>query len=478
MPLPVHLDRRSADPLSAQLARQVRELLVGGTLRTGDRLPSTRALAAELAVSRSVTEQAYDQLLAEGWLETRRGAGTFVAPHLLAAHGADAGPAGRGRRATVRTAGSPPSTARTDTTAGRARRPGGDPATLVPLSAGEPWVDPRHSAVWRRAWREVSAATPPRGYGDPAGLPELRAALADRLATTRGLVVDADDVLVTAGSTAGLREVLAALPPGPVGVEDPGYRAAVATARDAGRTVVDLPAERRHDAAALRGLAAVYVTPAHQHPLGRVMPAADRLALLEAARATGTLVVEDDYDSELRYDVAPVPALAALDPTRVAYLGTASKSAPPGLRLGWAVLPDALHDAVLARRGTVHGDFSWPSQRAMVALLRDGWLDVAVRTARGVYAARAQRVAAALAPYATAAATSAGMYSTWLTSPEASLRARDAAARAGFGLNLLQDYCRSATLTGLVVGFGGVTDAELDGALAAVVAGLAGGPHD
>ncbi|WP_418275199.1 PLP-dependent aminotransferase family protein [Isoptericola jiangsuensis] len=452
MPLPVHLDRRSPDPLPAQLAQQVRRLLARGSLRTGDRVPSTRALAVELGVSRAVTEQAYDQLVAEGWLEARRGSGTFVASH--ASHAPHA-----------RLAGS---------TAHPARRAMPSSPALVPLSTGEPWIDPRHAAAWRRAWREVSATTPPRGYGDAAGLGDLRAALAARLGATRGLLVDADVVLVTAGTTAALREVLAVLPPGAVGIEDPGYRAAVAVARDAGRSVVDLPAERRHHAADLAGLRAVYVTPAHQHPLGRVMPAADRLALLDAARATDAVVVEDDYDSELRYDVAPVPALAALDRDRVAYLGTAAKSAPPGLRVGWAVLPPGLHEAVLRRRAVQHADASWPSQRAMLALLRDGWLDVTVRTARGVYAERARQVASRLAPYATPAATSAGMYSTWLTSRAAAHRARAAAADAGFALTLLEDLCRSAALTGVVVGFGGVTDDELARALDAVAAGLAG----
>jgi GntR family transcriptional regulator/MocR family aminotransferase len=451
VPLPVHLDRRSPDPLTAQVAAGVRDLLAHGALRTGERVPSTRALAAELGVSRSVTEQAYDQLVAEGWLETRRGSGTFVATvrdavrRPLAPAAAPAPAAAAGERA------------------------------LIPLSAGEPWIDPRHTAVWRRAWREVSAATPPRGYGDPAGLPALREALAHRIAATRGLVVEPDDVLVTAGTTAALREVLAVLPPGPVGIEDPGYRAAVAAVHDTGRAVVDLPAEQRHDAAALRGLAAAYVTPAHQHPLGRVMPAVDRLALLDAARATGAVVVEDDYDSELRYDVAPVPALATLGREHVAYLGTASKSALPGLRLGWAVLPPALHDAVLRRRAVQHADAAWPSQRAMLALLRDGWLDVTVRSARAVYAERARRVADRLSPHAVPAATTAGMYSTWLTPRDAAHRARDAARDAGFALNLLEDYSRSAPLTGLVLGFGSVTDTELDRALDAIVRGLAGG---
>lgn len=444
--LPVRLDRTAPDPLGVQLSAQVRELVVGGTLRRGDRLPSTRALAADLGVARSVTEQAYDQLVAEGWLAARRGAGTFVA-----SEAADRGPA-------------PP-------------RPAPAPAPrLVRLSTGEPWIDPRHRAGWRRAWRDVSTATPPRGYGDPRGLPELRAALAARLARTRGLVVDPDEVVVSAGTSAGVRDVLAVLPPGPVGVEDPGYRATVATVRESGRAVVDLPAERAPRPEEVTGLAAVAVTPAHQHPLGRVMPADDRLALLAAVRAAGAVVLEDDYDSELRYDVAPVPALASLGRDDVAYVGTASKSAPPGLRIGWLVPPPRLLDAVVARREVVHDVASWPSQRALLTLLRDGWLDTTVRTARRVYAARAARVARALAPYATPAATSAGMYSTWLTSRDAALRAHAAARRAGFDLPLLSDYCRTATTTGIVVGFGGLTDAELDRALAAVRAGLAGEP--
>jgi len=442
--LPVRLDRGGRDPLGAQLSGQVRDLVSRGTLRRGDRLPSTRALAADLGVARSVAEQAYDQLVAEGWLTARRGAGTFVA--------ADAVP---------RPTPGP-------------RRAAGAGSGLVRLSTGEPWIDPRHRAGWRRAWREVSATTPPRGYDDPCGLPALRAALAERLGRTRGLVVEADEVVVTAGTTAGFRDLLGVLRAGPVGIEDPGYRAAVATAHAAGRAVVDLPAEARHDEAALRGLAAAYVTPAHQHPLGRVMPADDRRALLAASRATGAVVVEDDYDSELRYDVAPVPALAALGRDRVAYLGTASKSAPPGLRIGWLVPPPGMLDDVVRQRGVVHDVAAWPAQRALLTLLRDGWLDAVLRTARRVYAERAARVAAVLAPHAVPAATSAGMYSTWLLPQDAALSARDAARRAGFDLPLLSDLCRTAGDTGVVVGFGGVDDAELDRALAAIGRGLGG----
>ncbi|MCF4120856.1 PLP-dependent aminotransferase family protein [Antribacter sp. KLBMP9083] len=441
--LPVRLDRDRPEPLPAQLAGAIRALVVAGTLTRGDRLPSSRALAADLGVSRSVAEQAYDQLRAEAWLEARHGSGTFVAsggplPAVVTPL----------RRATP-------------------------PPALVQLDAGTPWIDPRHLAGWRRAWREVSAATPPRGYDDPRGLPELRSALAERLARTRGLTVDPDELFVTAGTTDGLRHLLPALPPGPVALEDPGYRAAVETVQTAGRKVADLPATA--PVTTLQGCAAAYVTPAHQHPLGRVMPAGDRLALLGAARAADAVVVEDDYDSEFRYDVAPVPALAALDRSRVAYLGTAAKSVSPSLRVGWLVAPPSLREDIERRRAVTHDAPSWPAQRALLALLRDGWLDKVVRTARRVYAERAPRVARALAPHGVPAGPQAGMYSTWLLPQADALAARAAARAAGFDVNLLTDYCRSATLTGLVVGFGGVTDDQLDRALAAITRGLTEG---
>ncbi|HLV54101.1 MAG TPA: PLP-dependent aminotransferase family protein [Actinotalea caeni] len=442
--LPVVLERDGAVPLGVQLSTQIRERILDESLPEGHRLPSSRALAAELGTSRSVVEQAYSQLVAEGWLRGRHGSGTFVASRGL-------------RRAASRRTAEP-----------AAARP------LVTLDAGTPFIDPRHAAGWRRAWREVSTATPPRGYDDSRGLPELRRLLAERLARTRGLACEPEQVVVTSGTTDGLRHLLGALPPGAVGVEDPGYRAAVATARQVGREVRDLPAIDP-DGWALDGLTAVYVTPAHQHPLGHVMSASQRLHLLDRARASDALVIEDDYDSEFRYDVAPIPALASLAPERVGYLGTAAKSVGPSMRIGWLVAPPEVTDAVNARRTATHDAAPWPVQRAFLTLVRDGYLDRVVRSARRVYAERAQRVTEALRPYATPSTPSpAGMYTTWLLPHADAVRARDAALAAGYQVNLLADYCRSAGLTGLLVGVGGVTDAQLDEALAALVRGLAG----
>lgn len=319
----------------------------------------------------------------------------------------------------------------------------------------------------------MSSATPPPGYDDPAGLGELRTELAGHLARTRGLACEPDEILVTTGTVGGFSQVLSALPPGPVAHEDPGYRAAAEAVRAARREIRDLPAGR--PVTDLTGCVAAYVTPAHQHPLGPVMSGADRLGLLEAARAAGAVVVEDDYDSEFRYDVAPVPALAALDREAVAYLGTTSKTVAPSMRLGWLVAPAALHRQILLRREVTHDTPAWPVQRAFLSLLRDGYVDQVVRSARRTYAARAERVLAALSGLADPIGPVAGMYAT-VPLPRATATSVAAAAReAGFEVPLLHDYCRSATLSGIILGFGGCTDDELDRALAVIVHALGKG---
>jgi GntR family transcriptional regulator/MocR family aminotransferase len=156
----------------------------------------------------------------------------------------------------------------------------------------------------------------------------------------------------------------------------------------------------------------------------------------------------------------------------VAYVGTASKSVAPSLRLGWLVPPPGLLEAINHRRRLTHEAVPWPVQRAFWSLLRDGYVDKVVRSARRVYADRAPRVVAALAPYAELAGPPAGMYTTWLLPQDRALRAREAARRAGFAVNLLSDYARSSGATGLVVGFGGCTDEQLDRALAVLVRSL------
>jgi len=452
--LPLTLARGTGIPLAVQLAQQVRRLIRTGATGPGDRLPSNRALSADLGVARAVVEQAYDQLIAEGWLTTRRGAGTYVA---------DLG--------VVPT-----------TTTGRGRvgpAPGAHASGLVRLDTGSPWVDRRHEAGWRRAWREVSVARMPRGYPDPAGIPELRAELAGYVARTRGLSCRPDELIITGGTTHGLAMLLDGLGDGTIAVEDPGYLAAVATAEQNGWPVVDVPVDRDGiDVAALRiappGIRAIYVTPAHQHPLGMTMSAGRRIGLLAEARRRHAMVVEDDYDSEFRYDVAPVPALASLDRDRVIYLGTSSKAVHPGLRIGWLVGPADLIASMAERRAARHDHPTWPVQSAFLAMLREGHVDKLVRSARRVYAERSRVVVAALAAFGEIGAAPAGMYLTLRVPGPVADAVRNDCRQAGFDVPSLAELSRTSLITGLVIGFGGVTDEELSRALVVMTDSLSG----
>lgn len=442
VPVSVRLQRGAATPLAVQLAGQLRGRIQAGGLAAADRLPSSRALARELGVARGVVEQAFDQLTAEGWLTARHGSGTFVTD--------DVRTAGPRRR--------PPAV--------RPRGAGADRPDVIRLDTGTPWVDPRHRAGWRRAWREVAQATMPQEYPDPAGLPALRAVIADHVNTHRGLACTADEVLVTAGTTHGLAMLLDVVAPGAVAVEDPGYRAAVEVSRHAGREVVDVPVDSDgFDVAALaadprRDVRALYVTPAHQHPLGITMSAPRRVALLAEAARRDALVVEDDYDSEFRYDVAPLPALAQLGLDRVAYLGTAAKTVAPGLRIGWLVTTADRAAEIAARRAARHDHPSWPVQRALLSMFEDGHVTRSVRSARRVYAERGDLVRGVLEPHGSLTGDLAGMYLTLALEPALAASVVRLAAADGVEVPSLADYCRGARRAGIVVGFGGPTDEQ------------------
>ncbi|MDN5858242.1 MAG: PLP-dependent aminotransferase family protein, partial [Pseudonocardia sp.] len=348
MDLPhLQLDRSATAPLAVQLADGVRAAAATGAFRRGDRLPSTRALAATLGVSRTVTAAAYDQLLAEGWIAGRHGCGTFVV-------GAPAGPS--------EPAGAAPAATRSPEVA------------TIDLEPGSPCREALDPAAWRRAWR-AGADEPPAGRPDNVGLPAYRAAVADLLLRHRGITAGADAVLATAGTTAALGELAALLPRGArVAVEEPGYARAAAALRAAGAQVLPVPVDEEGMAvhALPDRLAAVYCTPAHQYPMGARLSARRRLALVERARADDLLVVEDDYDGELRYDVAPLPLLAALAPDVVAHLGTTSKVLTPTLGVGWMVAPPGVRAAVVAARAAAGGRPAEAGQRVFAALAAHG----------------------------------------------------------------------------------------------------------
>jgi GntR family transcriptional regulator/MocR family aminotransferase len=449
---PLVLDRASPVPLAVQLADALRAATADGSLHAGDRLPSTRAAAAALGVSRTVTAAAYDQLLAEGWVAGRRGAGTFVV----------AVPTTQAQR--------------------RVRPPGFRPAArpLVDLRAGRPCLAVLDRAAWRRAWR-AAADDPPDADPDAVGVPAFRTAVVRHLLRHRGLPADPDAVLATAGSTAGIAELARTLPAGArVAVEEPGYRRGTGALRAAGLVVEPVPVDP--DGLVVEalpaGVAAVVVTPAHQFPLGARLSAARRVALVARARAEGFLVVEDDYDGELRYDVAPLPLLAALGSDVVVHLGTASKLLTPTLGVGWMVAPPAVRAAVQDLRDRTGTRPARAGQRVFAALAAHGDLGRHLRRLRRELADRRRAVIDAVAGAGREVrGDAAGAHVVVPLAALAGERAAvAAAAERGVALGgLEQHHAGAPALAGVVVGYAGPARGELDGALRVVGGVLRGG---
>lgn len=377
--------------MAVQLADGLRAAAGCGALRAGDRLPSTRALALTLGVSRTVTAAAYDMLAAEGWIGGRQGAGTYV----IAAPGV---PAPSRRQ---------PSNSEPGKSQHRNSQSGGQHTCAqeleqpqgIDLRPGSPWTAGLRRALWRRAWR---AAGGPEVLSRPvaAGLPQFRAAVAEHLLRHRGLAVAPHAVLATAGTTAALTELAAVLlrPGDAVAVEEPGYPRAVGALRAAGLRVLPAPvdAEGLVVSALPERARAVYCTPAHQYPLGATLPAARRLALVAWARERAAWVLEDDYDGELRHHGVPLPLLAASGPDVVVHLGTASKILTPTLGVGWMAAPGDVVAAVCGYRSSTGVRPSPAGQQVLTALAASGDLARHLRRVRRELLSRRELLVGAL----------------------------------------------------------------------------------
>jgi len=396
--LPIELDPDSSKPLFLRIARALIRDIERGRLGPGQRLPGTRTLAKELHVHRQTVVAAYDELALQGWIVLQPSRGACVSLSLP-------DPALQ-RSAATEAAGVPatmPSRMSVRTDAG---------APLV-FTDGTP--DPRllPRAELSRAFRRAlgsHAFLSPSGYGDPRGSLRLRAALAEWLASTRGLAVGPDDILLTRGSQMALflaaRAVTA--PGDAIAVEDPGYPLAWAAFRAAGADVVGVPVDAGgisidalSDLARRRpNIRAVLVTPHHQYPTTTTLGAGRRLALLRLALDQGWTVIEDDYDHEYRYEGRPVLPLAAtgrLDDGRSSiYLGSLSKLLAPGLRLGYAVANPSVLQAMSLEREAIDRQGDLPLEAAIAELLQDGELRRHARKARTVYLERRDALAALL----------------------------------------------------------------------------------
>ncbi|GAA3827179.1 PLP-dependent aminotransferase family protein [Sphaerisporangium flaviroseum] len=452
--LPLSLDRGAPVPLAVQLGDQLRDGMRAGTLKSGERLPSSRGLAHVLGVSRTVVTEAFQQLYAEGWLEGRHGSGTFVADFSRFA----SAPRRTGRRATE-----------------PAAEPEAPGQRTIDLRPGRPWVLGHDDAAWRRAWR-LAAGRPPSDVSDPYGHPRLRELLADHLRRARAVPVGPENVMVTRGTGNGLDLIAATLfePGDGAGVEEPGYRSAREIFAARGGRIV--PCRVDEQGVVLQALPddlrVLYTTPAHQYPLGGRLPIPRRERLLAWARRTGATVVEDDYDAEFRYDVAPLPALYGLDPERVVLLGTLSKSLSPDLGIGWLVATPGLLADIARTRKRLADRTSGPVQEAISVLLERGDLDRHLRRMRLEYARRRAAIVEILGSHVSG--DSAGLHVFLRLPKQDVLPLVEAAAERGVLLRTTERHHHGPVRHhGLVLGYGSASLADVRKACA-VIAGLVG----
>lgn len=464
--IPLHLDRKAEATLPVQLAAGLRDAIDRDTLRGGESVPPTRELARRAGVARGVVVAAYEQLIAEGYLRAGHGRGTIVNPDL----GRSAGP----RRVAGGSELRDPEPTR--------RRP--------PLAPGAPLSDATTRPAWRAAWRE--AARRPLAGSPPAGDPRLRYEIAEHLRLMRGTARSADDVLITAGAREGLGLLLTALGTTRghglvVGVENPGYPSLRGVAARHGARIVPLAVDRDglRTADLPSGLLdAVIVTPSHQYPAGGSLPLQRRRELLEWAGRTGVVVVEDDYDSELRYSGSPLPALAALDDPlsgSVVTLGTFSSTVSPALSAGFLLAPANLRGLLEPIRADLGAPVSSVVQVALAEYLAAGELRRNITRVRRRTSARRDELSDTLAGIAGVRVRpmSGGLNAVleFTGAPDADAERRIVARASaptsqfptGLGVAALGDYWqhhRGAAGAGLVLGTGGPDEGEFRASIA------------
>jgi GntR family transcriptional regulator / MocR family aminotransferase len=441
------LERGPGETLRAALGRTLRDAIRAGALREGVRLPSSRALADALGVSRGVVSDAYGQLEAQGFIVTRARA----APVVASIPRSDPG-----RREPEPQARAP----RYDLT------PTTPDVTLFPLAR---WL-----AAAQHVARRASAAT--LDYREPRGEHILRAALADHLGRTRGVVTEPEQIIVVQGTAQGvdlLLRILMSRGASRVAVEDPSHTTQHERVRAFGFEVVPQPVDHHGMVVAGLDADAVLVTPAHQFPTGRVLSGERRRHLLAWSRESGGLIVEDDYDAEFRYDREPVRALQGLAPEQVVQLGTVSKTLAPALRLGWLVAPSELADQA-QRTKRLLDDFS-PAldQLTLAELLTRGDYDRHVRRARAAYRARRDRLLEALAkhlPDLTIEGVAAGVHLLLrLPGGVSDVDIADAAGRARIAVPPLSAFrVRPSEDGGLVIGYGRLHESAVEAATRAL----------
>jgi len=447
----VELRREDPTPLHRQLERELRTAIRSGRLEADTALPSSRALADQLGLSRGVIVEAYEQLVAEGYLASRPGGTTRVADNVAAPAAVVA--------------------------SGSGTRPRFLPAPDLPINfgPGRPDVTQFPRQAWLRSIRRVMNEAPSERltYLDLRGAPELRIALASYLNRVRGTSADPDAIVICNGFAQAQRLVVQVVREAGgrrIAAEDPGFAEAEMAVRDHGLELVPIRVDEDGlDVAALArsGADAVLVTPAHQFPTGAVMSAERRAALVAWAKESNALILEDDYDAEYRYDREPIGALHGLAPGHVIYTGSASKTLAPGLRLGWMLVPPRLVEAIALTKE--HLDRGSPSleQLAFADFLERGEFDLHLRRMRPIYRRRRDVLLRALRehlPEVRPVGASAGLHVlAWLPDGADETKILGLAREAGVGLSGLASYgwTRTDGPGALDFGYGSVTESEI-----------------
>lgn len=465
MELTIALKERKDRPWYSQIYGQIRDAVLSGRLGTGEKLPSTRELAASLQLSRNTINLAYERLLAEGYLESRRGSGTYASTHIPARLG----------KSTAAVSGSaePIRLARWARDLEKWRDAPSSLDLPYDFKPGRPSLDHFPAATWRRITsRHLRRLSPELArYGEPAGYWPLREAIAAYLRRSRAVICNPDQVVVTAGAQQAL-DLLARLLLSPgqrVVVENPCYPGAVAVFRAARAKLIAVPVDAQGIQIDFlpQGARLLYVTPSHQYPCGGLLPLSRRLALLNWARKHRTVVIEDDYDCEFRYGSRPVESLQGLDQSGlVIYLGTFSKVLFPKLRVGYIVLPASLVKQFVALKWISDRQTVGLDQRFLADFMIEGYFGRYLRRMSRLYRERREALLESLdrhaREYIEVVPSVAGLHLTgWMRGRVNMTLLKARAAELGVGIYPLTPYFLEDPRPGLLFGYGAISTGNI-----------------